>query len=205
MDVSRDSGSRLMGLIESMLDIAKLERREMPLNRQPVAIKELIDGAHKALFATVQEAQVEVEFSVPDNLPDVHVDPELTRRVLINLLGNALRYTPSQGKILISANLTRQQDRVIVRVADSGRGIPPEERERIFEKYRQVQGSTPYRGGRGTGLGLTFCKLVVEQHGERIWVEPESPLSGACFAFTLPINAETHPPIPLPSDSAEKK
>jgi len=78
-------------------------------------------------------------------------------------------------------------------VADSGPGIPPTERERIFERFRQMRDRIPVRGGKGNGLGLTFCRLAVEAHGGRIWVEPNSPLPGACFAFTLPAAAASAP------------
>ncbi|MBZ0278710.1 MAG: histidine kinase, partial [Anaerolineae bacterium] len=77
---------------------------------------------------------------------------------------------------------------MVIRIADTGPGIPPGEREHIFEKYRQVKNNAPLRGGKGTGLGLTLCKLAVEAHGGRIWVEDEGPLPGASIAFTLPID-----------------
>ena len=72
-------------------------------------------------------------------------------------------------------------------MADSGPGIPLEEQQRIFEKFTQIASRDPVRGHKGSGLGLTFCKLVIEAHGERLWVEQNSPLPGACFAFTLPL------------------
>jgi signal transduction histidine kinase len=129
---------------------------------------------------------------MPADLPQAYADPDKIKRILINLLDNGLRYTPSDGEILILAN---QMDakRIIVRIADSGSGIPPEERERIFEKYRQIKGKSPAHGRKGTGLGLAFCKAAIEAHGEQIWVEPKGPLSGACFAFTLPILSEITP------------
>jgi signal transduction histidine kinase len=82
-------------------------------------------------------------------------------------------------------------DSLLIRVAVSGPGIPPEQRERIFERFSQVKGNVPLRGSKGHGLGLTLCKLVVEAHGGRIFVENDSPLSGACIAISLPLPPQT--------------
>jgi signal transduction histidine kinase len=114
---------------------------------------------------------------------------DLTVRVLINLLDNAVRHTPSDGDVLVAAERTPDGQQILLRVADSGRGIPAEEREKVFEKFKQAKGSVATRGQRGTGLGLTFCRLAVEAHGGHIWVEESSPLGGASFAFTMPIAA----------------
>jgi len=89
--------------------------------------------------------------------------------------------------VWVEAVVLQADAKVLVRVADSGKGIPLDERERVFEKFRQISTQSPMRGRRGSGLGLTLCKLVLEAHGERIWVEAQGPLSGASFAFTLPI------------------
>ncbi len=190
MDISLESGNRLMGLVDTMLDIAKLERREMLLNRSLVTIRELVMVTVKSLVNSIQEARIETDVIIPDDLPALDVDTELIKRVLINLLDNAIRYTPHGGEIRLEVS-REEEDFLTVRVADSGRGIPPEEHERIFEKYRMVKNNPPESGRRrkGTGLGLAFCKLVIEAHGGRIWIAEESPLSGACFGLTLPIAA----------------
>jgi signal transduction histidine kinase len=123
------------------------------------------------------------------------IDPVIIQRVLVNLLDNALRHTPASGKILIAAQ--RNGRNVILRVADSGAGIPPEERERIFERFRQVKENIPVRGSKGTGLGLTFCKLAVEAHDGHIWVEAHGPLPGASFVVSLPmVEVQTLTSIP---------
>lgn len=182
-----DGAKRLMELVDTMMVIARMETMQLPLNRDPVSVTQLVESAYTALAATAQEANVNISLDFSANLPPVFVDGEKIQRVLINLLHNALKFTPSGGQILISAAIQPYARKIIVRVADSGPGIPASEREHIFEKFRQVEGSTPLRGGKGSGLGLTFCKLAVEAHEERIWIEAEGPLPGACFAFTLPI------------------
>jgi two-component system clock-associated histidine kinase SasA len=115
----------------------------------------------------------------------VRVDVDKIRRVIINLLDNALRYSPAGKSVLVAARYDVHRGKVLVEVADSGPGIPEGERERIFEQYWQVKENKPLRGTKGSGIGLTFCQRVLEAHGERIWVEAEGPLPGACFAFTL--------------------
>ncbi len=184
LGLSLDSANNLMRLIESLLDISKLEKREMPLNRTTVSVQELISGAITTLSSSIQEANVTIERDLPETLPALNVDPDITRRVVVNLLDNALRYTPTGSTISIQA--LECPDTIMLRIADSGPGIPEGEREHVFERFRQVKANVPARGSRGSGLGLTFCKLAVETHGGRIWVERDSPLPGACIALMLP-------------------
>jgi PAS domain S-box-containing protein len=186
LGLSRKSAEDLMELVNTILDIAKLESKQMPLSQEPWPVRDLFQQAYEALLPALQKSDLTVTFVVPEDLPLAQVDIKLMQRVLVNLLENARRFTPSGGHIQLVA---AQQDRrrLVIRVADTGPGIPPNEREHIFEKYRQIRGSHPQRGGKGTGLGLTFCKLVVEAHNGRIWVDDEGPLPGACFTFTLPV------------------
>jgi signal transduction histidine kinase len=136
-----------------------------------------------------QRYHVTIDRDIPADLPHLMIDPPLLRRVLINLLDNALRHTPERGRVLVQAQFVSSST-VLIRVADSGPGLPPEERERVFEKFKQAKKNQAR--GRGMGLGLTFCRLVIEAHGGRIWVEDHSPLPGASFAFTL-IGAQRNP------------
>jgi PAS domain S-box-containing protein len=181
---SLDSANNLMHLIESLLDISRLEKREMPLRRAPTRAADLVDAVETTLSSSIHEAAVTIQRDLPDGLPLLNVDPDIVRRVLINLVDNALRFTPSGSTILIQA--LECPDTVLLRVADSGPGIPEEDREHVFERFRQVKNNLPARGTRGSGLGLTFCRLAVEAHGGRIWVERESPLPGASIAVLLP-------------------
>lgn len=190
LQVSVDSANHLLGLVDSLLDIAKMETRQLPIKRTPWDIKELIDSGLSALSRLYQEAGLLVDKRVSDDLPLVSVDEDKIRRVIINLLDNALRYSPENGVVRVGAALVDNGKRVQVRVADSGKGIPPEERDRIFEKFRQIKENAPERGRKGSGLGLTFCKLAIEAHGCQIWVEENGPLSGASFVFTLPVSFE---------------
>jgi PAS domain S-box-containing protein len=181
------SARSLMNLVDTMLDIAKLERRALPLRRAPTSIAQMIETVSATLASSIQKANVRLNLQVAPSLPMANVDSDKVHRVLVNLVDNASRYTPAGGEILVSAQLLPKRKRLLITVADSGPGIPPEEQQRIFEKFTQIQSRDPLRGHKGHGLGLTFCKLVIEAHGERLWVEQDSPLPGACFAFTLPV------------------
>ena len=189
--VAAQSANGLLKLVDSLLDISKLETRQMPLQRTPVIVDELIAAAMGALSGSLEEANIDLDVEVEPDLMPLNIDPVIIQRVLVNLLDNAVRHTPADGRILVSARRSGRD--VIIRVADSGTGIPPNERDRIFERFRQVKDNIPVRGPKGSGLGLTFCKLAVEAHEGRIWVDPDGPLSGACIALSLPMAAVPAP------------
>jgi signal transduction histidine kinase len=193
LDVSLTSAYKLLRLVDSLLDIARLEKRQMPLKFARAQVGMMITEANDTLISSVSAANITVQTQVADGLPDVWVDVDKIQRVIVNLLDNAIRYTPTNGTVLISAALTENQKKMQVLIADSGSGIPLEERERIFDKFTTQVKKGPIRGPKGSGLGLTFCKLAVEAHGERIWVEEKGPLSGACFIFTLPLIPDNAP------------
>jgi signal transduction histidine kinase len=197
LDVAVNSTNNLLALVDSLLDIAKLESRSMPLKLTATSIPEMVNDAVATMSVLFKEAEINAQISFPEDLPLVYVDESKVRRVILNLLDNAQRFSPLGGVILVEAVQINDQ-KVQIRIADSGKGIPPEERERVFDKFRQVSNSSPTRGRRGSGLGLTFCKLVIEAHGEEIWVEQVSSLPGASFTFTLPV----YNPDDLPENPA---
>jgi PAS domain S-box-containing protein len=178
------SAQQLMGLVETLRDIPMI--RQMELQPKPILLELIAMNAHELLMGFMRDANITVDYDIPAGLK-VNVDSDLVQRVFVNLLHNAAKFTPVDGHIRIIADTqTNQPDYIRVRVCDSGIGIPSEHRERIFGQFVQIENQRPRAGGKGTGLGLNFCKLVVEAHGGTIWVEEENPLSGACFAFTLP-------------------
>lgn len=185
LDISARSAQNLMRLVESLLDISRLEQGEFPLNRAPASPCDLVESARAALVGTVREAPITLTIECDPSLPLIDVDQDMMRRVLINLIDNALRHTPMQGHILVRA-FARRGD-IIFLVADTGPGVPIEERERIFERYRQLPQNRLQRGSKGQGLGLAFCKLAVEAHGGQIVVEAHGPLPGATFSVSIPI------------------
>lgn len=188
---SHISATRLLRLVNSLLDVARLEARQIELDRRPVALASVVQTAQTALAATAQQARISVVIDVPADLPPAYADRDMIERVVVNLLDNAVRYTPEGGAVCISA--CQEGDMLRLYVADSGPGIPRQAREHIFEKFGRAQNNEPLRGASGLGLGLTFCKLAVEAHGGSIGLADGCELGGACFSFTLPAAAAERP------------
>jgi NtrC-family two-component system sensor histidine kinase KinB len=188
MRVAKRSCNSMLTLVNSLLDINQLESGRMPLLRAPAPFAPLARSAVARLSALADERGVTVLTELPPDLPMVEMDNEKVGRVLINLLDNALKFTPDGGQItLCAAHESGEQENVLLcSVSDTGPGIPLEYREKVFDRFAQVHGQTAPRGPRGSGLGLAFCKLAVEAHNGRIWVETE-PGQGCTFYFTLPV------------------
>lgn len=188
MQVARDSAEQLMSLVDTLLDIAKMRRGQMSLNTESISVQEIAERAHMTLGASFSEANLSFKVDVPAEIELLRVDVRLITRVVTNLLHNAIRFTPDDGSILVTADRkTNQPNMVRVLICDTGPGIPPAMRERIFNEFEQIEGQKPSHGGKGSGLGLAFCKLAVESHDGVIAVEPNGPLPGACIGFTVPL------------------
>lgn len=169
---------RLMGLINNILDIAKMESGQMRLQLKETSLAGIAGRSISILESLAVQKEIKLELVVLEEY-SIQADADLLERVFTNLIGNAIKYTPTGGRITVSL----QDDAAGVKccVSDTGEGIPPEYKERIFQKFEQVQGQR--RGG--TGLGLTITKFFVEQHLGKIWVESE-PGKGSQFYFTVP-------------------
>jgi signal transduction histidine kinase len=176
--IARRSAEDLLTMIGSILDVSKMETGEMKLQREPCDLDTLI----RAVLTTTQPLPDNrtVTLDSPESPLAVTADVSLIRRVLQNLLSNALRYTPAGDDVRIV--VTPSGSDVRVAVTDTGPGIAPEYHQHIFEKFGQVEDR---KNRLGTGLGLTFCKLIVEAHGGRIGVESEVG-KGSTFWFALP-------------------
>jgi signal transduction histidine kinase len=189
--IAARSAERLSRLVDSLLDLRRMEAGELELQRKPVSLEPLLHEAVEQVQPTAAAKSIRVRQSTAPELPAAAADADLIRRVVVNLLDNALKYTPQGGLITVSAK--QAQNMITVRVRDTGPGIPEGEQQRIFEKFRRVQRvSAP----KGLGLGLAFCKLAVEAHGGQIWVE-NSARRGAAFSFTLPIATTSELRAPL--------
>lgn len=181
LDIAMRSTERVQRLATSLLDTSRMEAGQSIGNPEPTAATDLVQAALEAVLPGAEARQVKLEGAVAKNLPKVLADAEMIRRVMINLLENAIKYSQEDQTVTLGAK--RHGDEVEFWVQDQGRGIPKEEQERIFEKFARVQiGATG--NTKGLGLGLAYCKLAVEGHGGRIWVESE-PGEGAKFIFTL--------------------
>jgi two-component system clock-associated histidine kinase SasA len=159
-----------------------LETGEAPLRLNEVDLGRLVQAAFDREKLVWQEGRVRGQCHVPPAVGTVLCDEERIDRVVANLIDNAIKYTPGGGQVTVIAE--PGEGEVIVSVIDTGPGIPPEERERIFQRFARLARDRGKR--RGFGLGLVYCRLAVEAHGGRIWVEPGPKGMGSCFVFTLP-------------------
>lgn len=182
LNIGRSANQRLQTMIDSLLDIAKLESGDR-LQITTVNLKDLITQVLGRLRVTPLAVNLTLRCELPEYLPPVQADEIRLERLLTNLVDNAMKFTPKGGEVIISARPESKQ--VIISVTDSGPGIPPEDRERIFDRFAQLEGGQARR--RGFGLGLAYCKLTVEAHGGRIWVEEGANGKGSRFIFTLPL------------------
>jgi signal transduction histidine kinase len=177
-------GQRLLGMINDMLDISRLEQGALRLEPQELSALALVEEAIRQVAALAAEKKLTLARDVGADAPSFSGDEDKLQRTLVNLLGNAIKFTPTGGKVTTSVRWDASANVVCFSVWDTGIGIPREAFERIFAKFGQVTAHRSER--RSTGLGLTFCKMVVEAHGGRIWVESEMG-QGSTFSFTLPV------------------
>jgi signal transduction histidine kinase len=171
----RDQARALTRMIMNLLDISKADEGRLRPSPTKLDANALASGVLESMALRAAAAKVKLKSEVA--VDELHVDPDLISRVLINLVDNAIRHSPAGSAVRLA--IASAGDGVEVRVADVGAGVPPAERERIFERY--LSGSTA--GLTNRGLGLSFCKVAIEAHGGRIWVEDGSP--GAVFCVRL--------------------
>lgn len=181
LTVSRRSVNQMLGLVDSLLDIARLESGELPLTLEDFDLQNLLLELTSAYVHEANEQGIILNVAQSSRPMLIRADREKLRRVIANLVDNALKFTPSGGSIEVRAD--HNDGRAILTVIDNGPGIPADLREHIFERFAQVPGVAGRR--RGTGLGLAFARLAVEAHGGKIWVE-EAPNGGSLFRFELP-------------------
>ena len=171
--------------IVELLEFLKVKTRGVALNPAPERLEEVVQEAVEEVAPLAEAQQQALEVRLPQGLPFLRLDRAVLRKVLVNLLHNACKFTPPGGRVTVEAQ--RADRTLLLRVADTGPGVPPEERRRIFDAYYQVKDTQRRRAGRsvpGSGLGLAIVKSLVELHGGRIWVE-SAPGGGACFVFSL--------------------
>jgi len=189
LNIINEETDRLTRLINDILNITKIEERRIDLERKPVDISGVIDKSVSAQRSSGQKKNITIDVGVQRDIPQIWGDEDSLMQVLANLLNNAIKFTPEGGEIRISAEYLHEDSRspgeVEVSVRDNGIGIPPEYLEKIFERFYRID--VPFTEGEiGTGLGLYFCKYIVERHGGRIWAESKER-RGSTFVFTLPV------------------
>jgi NtrC-family two-component system sensor histidine kinase KinB len=181
LEISRRSTERIQRMTESLLDMSRLEAGQPIGKRIMVSVPDLIYESVEAIVSTVNNKNQSIGYRVSENLPNVLVDQDMIRRVVTNLLENASKYSPAGSDIEVGSH--RQDDFVYIWIQDHGQGIPASEHERIFDKFTRLKSGN---GPKGLGLGLAYCRLAVQAHGGRIWVESGLGV-GSRFVFTLPV------------------
>jgi signal transduction histidine kinase len=185
LGISVDGGKILLGMINDLLDVSKMESGTLSLEYNQVSATRVLDSARQQVQALATAQGLTLTSEVAPKTPLFQADEDKLVRTLVNLLSNAIKFTPEGGGINISVRLAKDEQGIVFSVSDTGEGIPKDELEHVFEKFGQVESR---KSGRkmSTGLGLTFCKMVVEAHGGCIWVESEID-KGSTFLFRLPV------------------
>ncbi|HID95000.1 MAG TPA: response regulator [Candidatus Latescibacteria bacterium] len=184
------SGKHLLGLINDILDLSKIESGKMVLERSKFDLKDLLEEVRTTVSSLMDKKDQVLAIEVDDRIGSVVADRFKVKQILLNLLSNASKFTPEQGRISVNCRLKDEgnPDTLLISVTDTGVGIKPEDQDAIFEAFRQADGSSSRQYG-GTGLGLTITKKLVEMHGGEIWVQSEYG-KGSTFSFTLPIRSD---------------
>jgi len=173
-------------MIEDLLEVTRAETGKLAIHPQFVPVIDLVDDTLKTMKVAASGKGVHLSKEASQGLPLAYADPDRVRQILINLIDNAIKFTPEHGEVKVGAQVFADDPHFLcMSVADTGCGIPPEESKRIFDSMYQVQDSIEMNR-KGIGLGLYICKELVSRHGGRIWVDSEVG-RGSTFYFTLPI------------------
>lgn len=183
LDIAMRSSRRLQTLVRSLLDINQLEAGHPISNRSVVDIYKLVDEVYETERPHFEKRNIEFVREMDPALPTIYVDEDMIRRVLVNLVDNAIKYGYDSDEITLTVTAVPQKEKIYFSVRDQGPGIPIQHRQTIFNKFERIQRESE---SKGLGLGLAFCRLAVEAHNGRIWVS-DAPDGGAAFNFNLPI------------------
>jgi signal transduction histidine kinase len=181
LHVGTESLRRLTRMVKSLLDLERLEAGRAIMTRKATKLHTLLSDALELVYPAAREADQTLLLELDDALPSVEVDADMILRVLTNLVENAIKHTPTGGRITVRAGALDHTVRVSV--TDTGPGVPRRFHQEIFDKYFRIKYAN---APNGVGLGLAFCRLAVEAHGGEIWVD-DQPGGGAVFTFTLPV------------------
>jgi two-component system, sensor histidine kinase and response regulator len=195
VEVAMRGGERLLGMVNELLDLDRMGHGQMPVSHQTFPVSEVVGEALCEVTRLAEERDLQLDEKLEEAPEPLQViaDPDLTRRVLVNLLGNAIRFTPKGGTVTVSARRMGTDGKLVeLSVQDRGPGIPPEHQQRVFEAFYQVDPEGTRLGN--TGLGLAFCKLAVAAQGGAIGVE-STPGHGSRFWFRLPAEENSNVPV----------
>ncbi len=174
----------LGNLINSLLDLSRLESGRFQINRKLIPIRDVIIESIKSFHATARDKNITLNEEIPEELPEMEADADRMRQVFINLLSNAIKYSDPGGSVTVRAE--KHENELLFQVSDRGIGMSPEAMKHLFERFYRVEGR-PNQGG--TGLGLYISRQIIEAHGGRIWVESKLN-EGSTFSFTIPFDGK---------------
>jgi signal transduction histidine kinase len=180
------SGQHLLGLINDILDLSKIEAGQLVLSLNDYSLQDVVQAVFTAMEPLAAEKGLRLKVALMADLPVGSGDERRINQVLLNLVGNAVKFTDA-GEVRIQA--TTSDGTFVVSVSDTGPGIAEADQQKIFEEFRQADGSSTRKKG-GAGLGLSIARRIVELHGGRMWVESR-PGAGSTFWFTLPVRVES--------------
>ena len=184
LDLMTGATQRMQNLTNALLDIAKMEAGKANLHLKKFNVVTLASTTINEQKVPLEERKIELNINGPFQM-EIEADRDILHRVFVNILDNALKFTPTNATIQVDIQAP-QNGWIEISITDSGPGIPAEERERIFEKFTQVKNPAAPYVRKGAGLGLTFCRMAIEAHGGKIWVEAGPDDKGACFHIKLP-------------------
>lgn len=176
---------RLSRLVDDLQELSRVEAKAYALDLRSVAVSDLVQTTVKRLSPQAMGKRIALRSSLPADLPPLLADEDRITQVLVNLVANAIQYTPEGGDVTISA--VRAGDEIHVTVKDTGIGIPPEHIANLFTRFYRVDKSRSRNAGGGSGIGLTVAKHLVEAHGGRIWAQSQGEGQGSAFTFSLKI------------------
>ncbi|HSK87498.1 MAG TPA: ATP-binding protein [Anaerolineales bacterium] len=174
---------RLSRLVDDLQELSRVEAKAYSLDIRSVAVSNLVQTTVKRLSPQATVKRINLYSSLPAGLPPIQADEDRITQVLVNLVANAIQYTPEDGKVTISA--MRQADEIHISVEDTGVGIPPEHLGNLFNRFYRVDKSRSRNAGGGSGIGLTIAKHLVEAQGGRIWADSKGEGQGSTFTFSL--------------------
>jgi len=177
------SGQHLLNMINSILDLSKIEAGKLELHYEEFQVKEAVNEVLNTITGFSNKKGIRIHINIQADVPSIKGDKVKFKQIMFNLLSNAVKFTPENGRVVINAGLKNQH--IQVAVSDTGIGIKPEDMDKIFEAFRQVDASYARRY-EGTGLGLALTKRLIELHGGKIWVISDFG-KGSTFTFTLPL------------------
>jgi signal transduction histidine kinase len=172
-------------LVDDLQELSRVEAKAYSLDLRSIAVSNLVQTTVKRLSPQASAKRITLGSSLPADLPPVQADEDRITQVLVNLVANAIQYTPEGGEVTISA--ARHAEELYISVTDTGIGIPPEHLANLFTRFYRVDKSRSRNAGGGSGIGLTIARHLVEAHGGRIWAESKGDGQGSIFTFSLKI------------------